>query len=131
MIGLWNRFIYWLMSLVDDHTYGSVRSPQWPGVRATHLASNPTCIVCGGTGGLQVHHVRPFHVHPELELDPNNLVTLCTTNGTLNCHIRFGHLDNFKNKWNPNIKVDAEMWRKRFLAVKEQEVFPNEVDVTV
>jgi 5-methylcytosine-specific restriction endonuclease McrA len=127
----------WIQKLLGIGDYsperlcGATRSPQWPGVRATHLASNPTCIVCGGTGGLQVHHVRPFHIHPELELDPTNLVTVCTTNGTLNCHVRFGHLDNFRLKWNPNIREDAALWLARFNAQTEQEVFPAEIETAV
>lgn len=111
--------------------FGATRSTQWPRVRATHIAAHPTCIVCGGTAGVQVHHVRPFHIHPELELDPANLVTLCTANGTLNCHVRFGHLDNFKDKWNPAIREDAALWLARFQATTEQEVFPAEADTHV
>ena len=111
--------------------FGGTRSPLWPAARAAHLKLQPTCIVCGGTSGLQVHHVRPFHIHPELELDPTNLVTLCTGNKTLNCHIRFGHLDNFKDKWNPNIREDAAVWLARFNASTEQEVFPAETETHV
>lgn len=114
-----------------ERTFGAVRSPQWAGVRDAHLKDNPTCIVCGGIAGLQVHHVRPFHIHPELELDLTNLVTLCTKNGTLNCHVRFGHLDNFRLKWNPNIREDAALWLARFNAQTEQEVFPLETETTI
>lgn len=111
--------------------FGAVRSPQWAGVRATHLLKEPACQLCGGTSSLQVHHIRPFHIHPELELDQNNLITLCTGNNTINCHVRFGHLDNFKDKWNPNIRADCLTWKARFDAVKEQEVFPLEVETAV
>ena len=31
---------------------------------------------------LHVHHVKPFAAHPEIRLDPANLVTLCRP-----CHI--------------------------------------------
>lgn len=113
------------------HNFGATRSPQWPGVRAAHIKKEPACVVCGGTAGLQVHHIRPFHIHPELELEDSNLVTLCTGNKTLNCHVRFGHLDNFKDKWNPNIREDAVLWYKRFMATTEQEVFPDEAETHV
>ncbi len=111
--------------------FGATRSPQWPGVRAAHLKKEPACKLCGSTKSLQVHHIRPFHIHPELELDDTNLITLCTGNNTINCHVRFGHLDNFKDKWNPNIREDCVMWKARFDAVKEQEVFPLEVETQV
>lgn len=111
--------------------FGATRSNLWPGVRAAHLVKEPACQLCGGTSSLQVHHIRPFHIHPELELDDTNLITLCTGNNTINCHVRFGHLDNFKDKWNPNIRADVTLWKARFDAVKEQEVFPDEVDTQV
>ena len=41
---------------------------------------------------------------PQLELDPNNLITLCM--GKLECHLQLGHLGNFKF-YNPNIRKDA------------------------
>lgn len=110
----------------EARTCGATRSPLWPGVRAAHLKGEPNCRVCGGDTGLQVHHIRPFHIHPELELEPTNLITLCTGNKTINCHLRFGHLDNFMTKWNPDIESDATLWNSRFNAVKEQDVFPLE-----
>lgn len=99
-----------------ERTFGSLRSNQWPAVRDAHLKKEPICQVCGGGSKLNVHHIRPFHTHPELELDPNNLITLCNgSSGTIACHIRFGHLDNFKDKWNPDIRTEAPVWNKRFL----------------
>lgn len=94
--------------------FGGVRSSQWPTLRDAHIKANPFCIVCGKTKGLEAHHIRPFHLHPELELDPTNLVTLCTQNQTINCHLRFGHWGNFMTKYNPTIKEDAAKWSKRF-----------------
>jgi 5-methylcytosine-specific restriction endonuclease McrA len=44
---------------------------------------------------VQVHHKKPFHLHPELELDPANLVTLCMTSSN-ECHLRIGHSGDFK-----------------------------------
>ena len=105
-----------------DRTAGKERSPEWSKVRDAHLLKEPTCQVCGGKTKLNVHHIRPFHLHPELELDPTNLITLCNgSKGTIACHIRLGHFDNFKDKWNPNIEVESALWRKRFLAKTEEE----------
>lgn len=127
------KFVQWLRQIcgLDGPTFGASRSPEWPRVRATHLLKEPACQLCGGIKGLQVHHIRPFHVHPEFELLDSNLITLCTGNNTINCHVRFGHLDNFKDKWNPNIREDCRVWKARFDAVKEQEVFPLEIDTAV
>ena len=68
------------------------RSSQWGSIRAKHLKDHSTCAACGGTDKLEVHHKVPFHVHPELELDLTNLITLCEAdkNGIC-CHLGFGH----------------------------------------
>lgn len=79
------------------------RSPEWPRIRREHLKLHPMCAACGGTRLLQVHHKQPFHLKPELELEPTNLITLCM--GNL-CHIEIGHGDDFK-ALNPNVQVDA------------------------
>jgi 5-methylcytosine-specific restriction protein A len=76
---------------------GSKRSNKWPAARKAHLAAHPTCALCGGDKKLEVHHIKPFHLHPELELDPSNFITLCeSTKHGVNCHLFFGHLGNFK-----------------------------------
>ena len=82
------------------------RSGRWPRVRAAHLAANPTCAVCGTRENLEVHHIQPFHLFPELELDPGNLLTLCES-PTHNDHLLFGHLLNW-SLWNPAVVRDAE-----------------------
>ena len=80
------------------------RSPQWAGVRKQFLKWNPTCAACGSKENLEVHHVKPFHLFPELELAPENLVVLCENGG--NCHLTFGHLKNWKS-WNIAVRQDA------------------------
>lgn len=90
---------------------GVSRSGKWPGVRAEHLALFPECEVCGGKANLSAHHIKPFHTHPELELDPRNLITLCESKRLgLNCHLLIGHLGNFR-RINPAVWADAETWR--------------------
>jgi hypothetical protein len=92
------------------HPINHPRSSRWPTVRKAHLAANPNCAACGGSDKLEVHHVAPFHLHPELELDPNNLVTLCESlrNG-VNCHLLFGHLGNFRSL-NTTVGADSAAW---------------------
>lgn len=94
-------------------TIGHKRSSKWPGVRHNHLKLNPTCALCGGTEKLEVHHIEPFHLHPELELDPGNLITLCEGNSKVTCHLWLGHLGNYK-KINPNVVEDCVHFGKRF-----------------
>lgn len=80
------------------------RSSEWPKVEKEHLAAQPECAGCGCKTHLQVHHEQPFHSHPELELDPKNLITLCMSKQE--CHILIGHGDSFKF-YNPNVVRDA------------------------
>lgn len=87
------------------------RSGEWPKARAAHLAKHPECAVCGERKKAEVHHIRPFHLHPELELDPANFITLCEDDDDgVNCHLFFGHLGNFKS-FNVNIVNDAAYWQ--------------------
>lgn len=83
----------------------AVRSPKWQNVRKEHLENNPTCAVCGRNKKLEVHHIKPVHMFPELELDPSNLITLCADP----CHLTFGHLFDFKS-WNTNIMNDSNTY---------------------
>lgn len=72
------------------------RSPAWPAVRKTHLKREPVCAACGGTSKLEVHHRVPFHIAPERELDPTNLITLCESKKAgINCHLFAGHIGNY------------------------------------
>lgn len=99
-------------------TQGQKRSSLWPAVRREHLRTHGTCAVCGGKKKLNVHHVIPFHLEPERELDADNLITLCEGNATINCHLRFGHWGHYAKKHNPYIREDAQTWAKRFAAKK-------------
>jgi hypothetical protein len=86
------------------------RSDKWPTARKDYLKDHGTCTVCGGTKNLEVHHMKPFHVHPEFELDPTNFITLCEADDNgLNCHLLVGHLGDFKSV-NLNVKEDAALW---------------------
>jgi hypothetical protein len=55
------------------------------------------CEWCGRTkpmfSSLEVHHIQPQHLHPELRDTPSNLVTLCR-----DCHFVLGHKRNWKNE---------------------------------
>lgn len=109
LLGLYQK----LLALLEyKKTLGAVRSNQWPKVREAHLELHPVCELCGGKKKLQVHHKLPFHLHPQLELDPTNLITLCEGIGSVNCHLFFGHLGNFKS-YNANVVDDSKEWNTK------------------
>lgn len=80
---------------------GVPRSPRWERVRDEHLAKEPECRACGRAHTLQVHHRKPFHLHPELELDPDNLMTLCAL-----CHLCLGHCGDWR-LFNAQVDMDV------------------------
>lgn len=95
---------------------GQRRSKDWPKVRKAHLVKFPNCAVCGGSKKLEVHHVSPFHLSPELELDPSNLITACESKKRgINCHLGMAHLGSYK-KINPEIRTDAVIWNNKLNA---------------
>ena len=101
------------LGLGDAPKPGGKRSKDWPLRREWHLIKEPRCRVCGTRKNLNVHHIQPYHLRPDLELDPTNLITLCeSTDG--GCHLVFGHLCNWK-AWNPDIRADADVWRRKIL----------------
>lgn len=91
------------------------RSRHWGRVRATHLLTQPRCQICDGSSKLEVHHIKPFHTHPELELSPSNLITLCSSgkNG-MDCHLTMGHHGDY-HAANPDIRIDAKRWYIKFM----------------
>lgn len=108
------RFAVWLRSWwssikaffgFSDKTFGALRSPKWRQIQKEHIKKFPTCAATGKKGTLlnplSVHHVKPFHLYPELELDPNNLITL-----SFWAHLWLAHLGNYKS-FNLNIREDA------------------------
>lgn len=82
----------------------SSRSSLWNTCRKNHLKIQPACAACGSYKKIQVHHIEPFHVNPARELDPTNMITLCS-----NCHLVFGHLMDYSS-WNSNIIQDAAVY---------------------
>ena len=83
------------------------RSPLWYGVEKKHREIEPDCIACASDKALNVHHVLPYHLHPEDELKQRNLVTLCRI-----CHLLIGHLRNW-HSFNIAVKEYAVMLLKQ------------------
>jgi len=94
---------------------GAKRSPRWRTVRREHLKQNPNCACCGGTKSVEVHHIVPFHLAPDMELEPGNLLTLCEAKKYgINCHQLVGHLGNYR-RWNPAVRSDATVWNMKLI----------------
>lgn len=103
---LWHYFF-------SDRTFGSIRSPRWMETQRAFIKANPVCAVTGKKGTLlnplNVHHIRPFHLHPELELEWSNLITL-----RRDMHFLFGHFLMWAS-FNENVVEDAKVWNQRIL----------------
>lgn len=96
------------VKVVKDLVQGKpvkLRSSKWSKVRKQFVVAHPTCAACGSSSKLEVHHIKPFHLHPELELEFGNLMTLCENKST-KCHLMLGHLGDWHD-FNPNVVVDA------------------------
>ena len=101
----------WLKSLfAKDVRSPMERSSRWSSVREVHLRSHPCCEVCGSKNNVEVHHILPYHLYPEEELNFRNLITLCE-NKSRNCHFLFGHCLNWKH-YNMSVRLDAAYFRE-------------------
>ena len=76
------------------------RSARWDELAEAVIKRDGKCQVCGFASHLQVHHIIPFHVAPEYELDPKNCITLCMSKQR--CHFVYGHLSNWSS-YNPEL----------------------------
>ncbi len=92
-----------------NHTFTAVaalvppaRSPHWPAVRRAHLKKHPACAACGRRDHVQVHHIHPYWLFPEMELDPQNLITLDEAPGVEH-HYRLGHGGHSWHDFNPHV----------------------------
>ena len=104
MIKLIKHGIHLVKHSLRDLGVDAKRSTHWPTVEKHFLVDHNFCAACGGTEKLNAHHIIPFHHDKSLELDPNNLITLCMNEKE--CHLHIGHCGSFK-EYNPNVKRDA------------------------
>lgn len=65
---------------------------------AEYRVGHLTCEWCLQKEKLEIHHIQPVHVFPELAADTNNLVALCDA-----CHLVVGHARN-NQLWVSNLK---------------------------
>jgi len=87
-----------------DYCHSVSRHPDWSYVARMYMIDEPNCRVCGKKGEA-VHHILPVHLRPDLELDRNNMATVCHR-----CHLFVGHLDNWLS-WNVSFNFDASRIR--------------------
>lgn len=104
MTGKIKHLVNIVKSIAHERYKAQTRSSRWPAVEKAHLKASPTCKSCGDVKRLQVHHIAPYRLHPERELDSANLITLCM--GLNECHLLIGHGDEFRC-YNPNVESDA------------------------
>ena len=109
------NFIKKLLRKEPPAVGGIPRSPSWAAVRKKYLENNPNCAACGCCEDVEVHHKEPFHLNPSLELDENNLITLCRKGlGGMPCHYCIGHSLSGWDAYNPNVVEDAK-WLKKII----------------
>ena len=106
-----------IIEVIGDRLVGKVpwnkrRSPKWGKTRKAYLKEHPACEVTGITESLEVHHVLPFYLFPELELDPSNLMTVTRK---FNIHYLIGHLLNWKS-FNVLARADALLWNNKIVS---------------
>lgn len=92
---------------------GQRRHKDWPKTKRGYKKVRPNCEACGrgGRWSVDVHHIIPFQLAPDLELDPENLITLCT--GKLRgggCHLLLGHGMSFRT-FNPSVRSMSALVR--------------------
>lgn len=91
----------------EPQTQERARSPKWESCRAKFLKDHNECAACGTVRELEVHHVVPYQLRPDMELDLENLITLCRDD-----HFTFGHLKDWKS-WNDKVRTDSEKYRAK------------------
>jgi 5-methylcytosine-specific restriction protein A len=103
-----------LYHLIGDFLAGrplAARAGGWSRERGLWLRDHGLCAVCGFDENLNVHHIIPYHVRKDLELDRGNFITLGERCPTGNHHLLYGHLGDWKS-WNANVvAMAAEMYK--------------------
>lgn len=105
MKNIWYKILSFFGGTEYYRLGGMSRSPRWSSVRRTFIKKHPYCALCGTDKNIEAHHVIPFSQNPLLELDENNLITLCAPH-----HLLCGHLMAWRS-WNTEVRKDADNWK--------------------
>jgi len=65
------------------------------------LPENQECAWCGRARKLDIHHVVPVSVDPDLAADPDNMIMLCRKPP---CHQTIGHHGDFGGRYVENVR---------------------------
>lgn len=87
----------------DPGAHDKQRDHRWPAASKAFLIGK-VCAGCGRQDSLATHHVKPFHLFPDLEMEPANWIPLCES--PLACHFALGHLGNW-SEWCPEVREEA------------------------
>jgi 5-methylcytosine-specific restriction endonuclease McrA len=103
-----------MLAVITDFFKGkpiAKRSSKWRAFRKRYIENHPACALCGSYVAVEVHHIQPFNIAPELELDETNCISLCEYKKFgVNCHLLFGHHGNYR-KINKDVLADVASWR--------------------
>ncbi len=69
------------------------------------------CSCCTSKKKIEVHHILPRHIRPDLAVDMTNLIALCKR-----CHLDIGHLGSYSN-YNATI-MDVAMYVQKHSILK-------------
>lgn len=108
-----------LTHLIDSaqgkHPLGAKRSPEWARLSKAYKRKIGVCEGCGYPHFLQVHHIIPFHIRPDLELESWNWIVLCEPpHRVRKCHLILGHLGDFK-QYNPDVEKMASEFKQKIV----------------
>ena len=72
------------------------------------------CVCCRSKKKIEVHHILPRHIRPDLAVDFTNLIALCK-----GCHLRIAHLGSYFT-YNEAIKLVAFFVRDNSILKKNE-----------
>jgi predicted secreted Zn-dependent protease len=100
-----NRFLFRNLSWSALHPSAAYRARR---AMAEYRRTHPRCEITGTDRELQVHHIIPVWVRPDLAADPDNFITL---SARCNIHQVFGHDGSFQDRWVENVRELADEMR--------------------
>lgn len=81
-----------------------------------HVRRQPTCQWCGGTKGVEAHHIEPMWANYERAADPSNFVSLCRPR---RCHLLVGHGGSFATRFVSNV---VEVCQNRRIVTRDRKM---------
>jgi 5-methylcytosine-specific restriction endonuclease McrA len=113
MIGWKDLYRHYLNLRAPD---GASTTWSWQRCRSAFLKIvGKQCSCCSSTKRIEVHHILPRHIRPDLSVDMTNLIALCK-----GCHLRIGHLGSYY-QYNETV-MDVAMYVKKHSKLKLNKV---------